>query len=103
MIYGKKALLSEGDIVYRPFRNEVYKVKIVEVRYYGQCDGHFLYKGDNNESYYDRHIGKLIFYNEQDALKYLDKQNKIKQKRKLLKEYETKLNKELNIENHRYF
>ena len=49
MIYGKKALLSEGDIVYRPFRNEVYKLKIVEVRYYGQCDGHFLYKGDNNE------------------------------------------------------
>lgn len=110
----KIQLLKEGDQVYRvtKFKNSnefhVDEVKIVlsefvnyERDYWsGKSLGHWYYRDNRGHSYFNRNFNKTIFKTKEDAEKEIVKRHHISLKRRLLKNYEKKLNEAFDIGDH---
>lgn len=89
-------LFNEGDTLYRVGRDGIDKVTIIRVDHYPHC----VYKDDHGHSYFNHNISKSCFKTEEEAKKEVQRRENIVKKRKMLKEYEIKLNAELGITNH---
>lgn len=98
-------LLNEGDILYTTSRGEVLEVSIIKVEK-DSTFGHYIYyhnkKFIKSNYIYNRNIGVTYFKTEEEAERKLHRLDRIAEKRKILKEYEQKLNNELDITDH-YF
>ena len=95
-----------GDQLYRVSKinktNEFYiePVVIIFTEFVEGAFGHWYYRDNKNRSYFNRNINKSCYKTKEEAeTEILRRQNLIK-KRELLKEYERKLNEELNLGNH---
>lgn len=97
-----RKLLEVNDVVYKINSKKAtgpVKIIITEVKRCGW--GHFAYKyNQGTDSFFNRSIGKTYFKTEKEAKEELLRLQKINKKRTLLKEYEQKLNQELNLEDH---
>ena len=89
-------LYHVGDFLYKVSRDRITKIMITDVRKYP----HIVYRDNNNTSYFNRSIVKSCFKTYEEAEAEIDRQRRIKKKREMMKEYERKLNEELNITNH---
>lgn len=95
-----------GDKFYRVTKvyksNEWYveTITIVEAKQANGRLSHWYYHDDKGRSYFNRNIRSICYKTKEEAeTEILRRQNLIK-KRELLKEYERKLNEELNLGNH---
>ena len=98
-----RKLCEVNDVLYKINRNGISGPTEVIVTSAKQISlGHYAYKHNENErySFFHRNIGHSLFKTKEEAEKELDKIRKCALKRKLMKEYEAKLNKEIGIENH---
>jgi len=93
----KEVLFHEGDKLFRVGRDGIDEITIIKIVTY---PNHYVYKDDHGHSFFNHTIGKSCFKTLEEAKKEVQKRENINKKRKLLKEYELKLNKELEIENH---
>lgn len=97
-----RKLLEVNDVVYKINSKKAtgpVKIIITEVKRCGW--GHFAYRYNRGtDSFFNRSIGKTYFKTEKEAKEELLRLQKINKKRTLLKEYEQKLNQELNLEDH---
>lgn len=89
-------LYKVGDFLYKVSRDKITKIMITDIRKYP----HIVYRDNNNTSYFNRSIVKSCFKTYEEAEQELERQRNIKKKREMMKEYERKLNEELNISNH---
>ena len=89
-------LCEVGDIVYRIHNGKLSYSMIIDIKKYPHC----VYKTDTGGSYFNTAFGKTLFKTREEARKELVKRKHIKEKREKLKEYERKLNEELNIGDH---
>lgn len=102
----KKQLCKIGDKLYRItkiYKTENYHVEpitIVSADFTGGPFGHWYYHDDAGRSYFNRNIFKNCFETAEEAEKEIIRRGNIVKKRGILKEYERKLNEELNIGNH---
>lgn len=86
-----------GDTVYRLSKNGIMGTKVIAIDHYP----HAVYRLEGwPESYFDRAFGKTLFLTMEEANSAIRTKANIAKKRELLKEYERKLNAELNIGNH---
>lgn len=86
-----------GDTVYRLSKNGIMETKVIAIDHYP----HAVYRLEGwSESYFDRAFGKTLFLTMEDANNAIRIKTNIAKKRELLKEYERKLNAELNIGDH---
>ena len=91
-------ICNVGDTVYRLSKNGIMETKIAKIDHYP----HAVYRLENwPESYFERAFGKTIFLTLEDANKAVQNKINIAEKRKLLKEYETELNKRFGLTHHR--
>lgn len=98
-----RKLCEVGDVLYKINRNSISGPTQVIVTSAKQTIlGHYVYKHNKNErdSFFNRNIGHSLFKTKKEAEKELNRIEKCVLKRKLMKEYEIKLNKEMGIENH---
>lgn len=97
-----RKLFNVNDIIYKINRNKMegpFKTTITKVEQ--SILGHYIYHCDaHSDSFFNRSVGKTYFISKEEAETELSKIRKANEKRKLLKEYETKLNKELGLEDH---
>ena len=102
----KIQLCKKGDTLYRVAKisktNELYvePIVITLVEFAGGTFGHWYYRDNKSRAYFNRNIGKSCFKTREEAEKEIQKRKDIIKKRELLKEYERKLNNELNIKDH---
>ncbi len=89
-------LFNVGDVLFRVGRDGIDEVTIMEINHYPHC----VYKDDHGHSYFNHSIRKSCFKTREEAEREILKRRNIATKRKMLKEYEIKLNYELGIENH---
>lgn len=95
-----KELCKEGDKIYRIFKDDVVEVTVIKITHHPHC----AYKIDfDREAHFNRDFGKSLFKTREEAEQELQKRDKIAKKRKLLKDYERKLNEELNLGDHYIF
>lgn len=87
-----------GDILYRIKSGEIIIIKVIKAEQ--QELGHYAYRDYLGFSFFNRNFGKNIFKTEEEAKEKLNTQKLIEKKRKMLREYERQLNKELGIEFH---
>lgn len=97
-------LCEVGDKFYRVCK--VYKkqewyleeITIVEVKQSNAGRfSHWYYHDDKGRSYFNRNIRSICFKTKEDGEKAIQYRKNLIKKRELLKEYERKLNEELNI------
>lgn len=101
-------LCSVGDELYRisskyGHRDELYieHIIITLAKFTGDpIFGHWYYRDNKNRTYFNRNIKKSCYKTKDEAEEELLKRKNIMKKHDLLKEYEKKLNKELNIDDH---
>ena len=86
-----------GDTVYRLSKNGITETKVIEIEHYP----HAVYKLEGwHDSYFDRAFGKTLFLTMEEANNAVCRKADIAKKRKMLKEYEAKLNEEFGISDH---
>ena len=91
-------ICNVGDTVYRLSKNGIMEKKKAKIDHYP----HAVYRLENwPESYFERAFGKTLFLTLEDANKAVQNKINIAEKRKLLKEYETELNKRFGLTDHR--
>jgi hypothetical protein len=93
----KDQLLHRGDELFRITKDGIDKVTITSINVFPT---HCSYSDDHGHSFFNRNIYKNYFFKKEDAEKELENRAKISKKRRMLKDYEIKLNKELGITNH---
>lgn len=97
-----RKLFEVNDILYKINRNKMegpFKTIITKVEQGGL--GHYIYHCDAHpDSFFNSAVGRTYFISKEEAQAELLKIKKANKKRNLLKEYERKLNKELDLENH---
>ena len=89
-------LYDVGDVLYRVRQKGIDKIIITEVKAYP----HYVYRDNLKHSYFNSSITKTCFKTYEEAVEEQKRREHIKEKRKLLKEYEKELNKKFNITNH---
>ncbi len=86
-----------GDTFYKIKKDGTLKqITIVEVLDYG----HFVYRDNEKNTYFNRTIRKSCFRTKQEAEEAVWKMRDIAEKRELLKEYERELNKKYGLGDH---
>ena len=99
-------LCEVGDKFYRVCKiykkQEWYldKITIVEAKHVTGRFGHWYYHDDKGRSYFNRNIRSSCYKTQEEGEKEIQRRKNLIKKRELLKEYERKLNEELNIGNH---
>lgn len=89
-------LCDVGDMLYRVSKNGIELIRITKIDQYP----HYIYKDDNGKSYFNHTLVKSCFKTEEEAEEEIRKRKSIAEKRRLLKEYERKLNEKFNIKDH---
>lgn len=89
-------LYNKGDVLYRVGKYGIEKITIIDVESYP----HYVYRDNKGRSYFNHSIVKSCFKTRKEAEAETQKRQNITKKRQMLKEYERKLNKELNIIDH---
>ena len=89
-------LYNVGDNLYRIGKYGIDLITIMEIKDYG----HLVYKDNKGHSFFDHNIGKSYFNTLEEAEINIRRRALIKRKRNMLKEYERKLNEELDLKNH---
>lgn len=90
-----------GDKVYRVGKKQIFSSKIINLNC--SVDGYYIYYIEDGDSFFNRNVGITYFKTKEEAEQKLQENQKISEKRRLLKEYEKELNKKLNLENHIIF
>lgn len=103
----KIQLCKVGDTLYRVSKvakeDKLYvePITITVAEYVtGRTFGHWYYRDNKKRSYFNRNIESTCFKTKEDAEKEILKRRNISLKRRLLKNYEKKLNETFNIEGH---
>ena len=99
-------LCEVGDKFYRVCK--IYKkqewyldeITIVEAKHVSSRFGHWYYHDDKGRCYFNRNIRSSCYKTQEEGEKEIQRRKNLIKKRELLKEYERKLNEELNIGNH---
>lgn len=98
MFHPKEPYCNVGDTLYVCNKDGVIKgvkaTKVEKTEY-----GHYVYRA-NNRTYFDFHFGDCIFTSLVECKRVYNRKFRIKEKNRLLKEYEIQLNKMLGLENH---
>ena len=89
-------LCDVGDVFYRLGKNKIHKVIITEIKRLP----HYVYRDSTGKSYFNHSIVKYCFKTIEEAEEAQKRQERIAEKKALLKEYERKLNEKLNIGDH---
>lgn len=95
--------LNVGDTLYKINKKDLDKepFKVIVTSAERMEMGHIVYHHNNSrESFYSKAVGRSLFKTKEEAIKELERLKKCKYKREMLKIYEAKLNKELELENH---
>lgn len=101
----KTQLFEKDDIVYKVtkiFKSNEYFIETVKItlsEFTGGTFGHWFYRDNRGHSIFNRNVGKSYFKTKEEAEQEIQRKQNITKKRKLLKEYERKLNEELNLKN----
>lgn len=90
-----------GDKVYRVGKKQIFSSKIINLN--SSIDGYYIYYIEDGDKFFNRNVGITYFKTKEEAEQKLQENQKISEKRRLLKEYEKELNKKLNLENHIIF
>ena len=90
-------VLNKGDQLFRVGRDGIEVVTIMKINNY---ISHCVYKDDRGHSFYNHSVGKNYFLTREEAEEEVQKRENVVKKRRMLKEYEMKLNEELGIKNH---
>lgn len=91
-------LCKEGDTLYRLSKNGIAEVTVLKIEHYP----HSVYKlSGGRDSCFNRAFGKTIFKTYEEANRARHIKSDIIKKREMLKEYETKLNEQLGLGDHR--
>ena len=96
----EEQLFNIGDELYAITKDGCSKVVITDVE---RAElGHYIYKA-GKRTYFNRNFGKTLFKAEEDCKHAIWRIEIIKEKRRLLKQYEEVLNKKLNLLDHHIF
>ena len=93
----KKILLDTGDKLFRISKGKINEITITEITVYPT---HCVYKDNYKRHFFNRNIGQTYFHTLEEAQNKINEKENITKKRKMLKEYELKLNEEFGIKNH---
>lgn len=102
-------LCEVGDTLYRVSklskdgRFYVEPITITKAEFiagFSDYSGHWYYRDNKNRSYFNRNIRSSCYKTEEDAEKEIVKRHHISLKRRLLKNYEKKLNETFDIGDH---
>lgn len=96
-IQTEEQLLNVKDVMYRIGKDFIEEVIITEIKDYSS---HYVYKDNHGHSFFNRNVGKQYFKTREEAEEEVQQREMISKKRKILKDYELKLNDELGIKNH---
>lgn len=94
----KTKMCEAGCTCYRITKGEIQQIVIKEVERMEL--GHYVYRDSDGNTYLSRHFGMSLFKTKEDAEQELQRRKIIKEKRKLLKEYERNLNDKFNLKDH---
>lgn len=89
-------LFYENEILFRVGKYGIEQIKIVKV----EALPHYVYKDNKGRSYFNHSIIKSCFRTFDEALEEQRRRSAITEKRKMLKEYEKRLNDRFHIVNH---
>ena len=89
---------EEGDIYYKIKKEKILQITISKITHHEL--GHYTYKDSLGDVHLGSAFGKSLFKTTNECKEELHRRESIKEKRKRLKEYERKLNEELNIGDH---
>lgn len=90
-----------GDKVYRVGKKQIFETKIIDLD--PRISSGYIYYTEEDDYFFNRNVGITYFKNKEEAEQKLQENQKISEKRRLLKEYEKELNQKLNLENHIIF
>lgn len=96
-IQTEEQLLNVKDVIYRVGKDFIDEVTVMEIKDYSS---HYVYKDDHGHSFYNRNMGKQYFRTREEAEAEVHQREMITKKRRMLRDYELKLNTELGIKNH---
>lgn len=103
----KTQLFEKDDIVYKVTKifksNDEYFIETVKItlsEFTGGTFGHWVYRDNRGHSIFNRNVGKSYFKTKEDAEKEIVKRHHMSLKRRLLKNYEKKLNETFDIGDH---
>ena len=89
-----------GDTLYRISKNEIIEITVTNIRQ-NMFDSYIYDYGNKKSDYFfNKNIGSSYFKTREEAEQKLQEKDNIAKKRKLLREYERKLNEELNMKDH---
>lgn len=91
-------LYDIGDKLYRVGKYGIDLITIIDIQQYP----HYVYRDDKGHSYFNHNIVKSCFRTMKEAEEEIRNRTLIAKKKQMLKEYERKLNKELNISKEHY-
>ena len=101
MRYNEKTHIKQcekNDVYYRIKKEEIIPITIVEITHHSF--GHYTYNDNLGDYHTGRDFGRSLFKTTEECKEELRRRHNIKEKRKLMKEYERKLNEELNLGDH---
>lgn len=87
-----------GDKFYRIIKNEIVPIQIIRVTHYEL--GHYIYDDNLNYTHKGRSFGSSLFRTQEECEEELRRRQITKEKRKLMKEYETELNEKFGLKDH---
>lgn len=96
----KVKICDVGDVLYKVRKGALDIRKITITKVWQMSMGHYVYKDNYSTSYFSHTLRKSCFKTRGDAERELHRQELVTKKRKLLKEYERKLNGELGLIDH---
>lgn len=94
----EEQICDVGDEFYVCDKNGIIR-KVVITKAERMSLGHYVYTA-NGRSYFKRNFGDIIFKDLMECKRVYARKFRIKEKRRILKEYELKLNEELDLPNH---
>ena len=87
-----------GDKFYRIMKNRIVPIQIMRVTHHEL--GHYTYEDDLNYTHRGSAFGSSLFRTKEECEEELRRRQNIREKRKLMKEYETELNRKFGLEDH---
>lgn len=97
---GTIKMCEVGDILYKITKGEIVEITVTDMRQNMFDTYIYDYNGSKSNYFFNKNIGSNYFKTREEAEQKLQEKDNIAKKRKLLREYERKLNEELNLGNH---
>ena len=87
-----------GDKFYRIIKDKIVPVQIMRVTHHEL--GHYTYEDDLKGIHTGSAFGGSLFKTQEECEEELRRRQNVREKRRLMKEYESELNEKLNIKDH---